>query len=95
MHEQLDLFDIRDREAETEALQAWKARMLPADWVAPYDCMAGTAGTVVQGWKCPACGKIEINGLILSINHGIDPDIPGREDFLERCTSMDLRKVAA
>lgn len=95
MSEQLDMFDTRDYDAEAEMKAAWKSRMIPAEWVAPYDCMAGPAGTVVQGWKCPACGKIEINGFVLSINHGIDPDIPGREDLLDHCISMDLRGVVA
>jgi len=91
MSEQLDLFDTRDHDAEAQALRAWKARMIPADWIAPYDCGYGPAGTVVRGWKCPACGTVEPSDFTLSINHGLDPERPGREDFLERCISMGLR----
>ncbi|WP_213573299.1 hypothetical protein [Rhodococcus sp. USK13] len=93
--EQLDLFDERDYDAEAAAKGAWRDRMVPADWVAPYDCGYGPAGTVVSGWRCPACGKVEPNGYILLINHGIDPHIPGDEGFLTECISMDLRAVRA
>lgn len=94
MSGQLDLFDTRDYNAEAEALQDWKARMIPAEWVAPWDCGYGPMGTVVHGgWKCPACGTIEPNSFLLNNNHGIDPERPGREAFLDRCTSMGLRRV--
>lgn len=90
---QLDMF--RDYDAEAAALSVWQAQIPRADWVAPWDCGYGPAGTVVQGWMCPACGKIEPNDYVLSINHGIDPYYPGCEGFLTECISMDLRKGRA
>ncbi|MGW5147583.1 hypothetical protein [Rhodococcus koreensis] len=89
--QQLDLFDARDYEAEDQARADWLARMEPADWVAPYDCGYGPAGTTVRGWRCPACGKVECNAYVLSINHGIDPYQPGDDGFLTECISMEYR----
>jgi hypothetical protein len=96
---QLDLFGGVEK-AEREATQrqrardAWRARFERADWVAPYDTAGGTPeGTAVPGWRCPdpECGEIEPNGFLLAINHGWDPDVPGREPYDGRCYAIKLR----
>jgi hypothetical protein len=92
MDTQLDLFG--EVEAAEEAVAAkltereeWTARFERADWIAPYDCGYGPAGTRVPGWRCPdpACGEVEPNDYTLSINHGFDPTTPGRAPWNGRC----------
>lgn len=94
---QLDLFGAVEateaaehQAAVTRQLErdSWRAQFERADWVAPWDCADGTPkGTVRSGWRCPdpACGQIELNAFLLSINHGFDPDIPGRQPWNGRC----------
>lgn len=57
---------------------AWAARFERAPWSRPYDTGHGPAGTVVDGWVCPACGKVEDNTCSLDREHGYDPDVPGQ-----------------
>jgi hypothetical protein len=47
----------------------------------PYDCGRGREGDRVQGIRCPTCGGVEHSPYLLSLNHGWDPDIPGRKPW--------------
>jgi hypothetical protein len=89
---QLDLFDEQQL-----ALLAWQAKFERADWIAPYDCHAARKGEAVRGWRCPdpECGQVEVNAYILSINHGFDPENPGRQRFDGRCARLALRRCHA
>lgn len=40
-------------------------------WTAPYDCGAGPAGTVVDGWRCWFCGEVEPGDYLLGNNHSL------------------------
>lgn len=98
MADQMSLF-ATDAEiaadATREANAEWTARFERAEWVAPYDCGLGPEGTVVNGWRCPACGEVEVNSYLLSINHGFDPEIRPvyiDENPFAMCTSMRLRR---
>lgn len=76
--QQLDLF----AEGTTDARVQWAARFERAPWVAPYDCSGGLRkGESVLGWMCPTCRRIEINSFTLNVNHGYDPQIPGRQPY--------------
>jgi hypothetical protein len=94
--EQLDLF--ADAGQPVSERERWAGRFQRAPWSRPYDTGYGPAGTVVQGWVCPACGKVEDNACSLSREHGYDPDAPGlfygsfRGDvaFGEACTRTRL-----
>lgn len=91
--QQLDLFAPEAPSASDR--EHWASKFERAPWVAPYDCGLGPAGTVVDGWVCPACQKLEVNEFVLSINHGYDPSIPGRMAgvigrFGETCTRLML-----
>lgn len=95
---QLDLFGETD--ARIDRTAEWQARFTPADWIAPYDCGYGPAGTVVRGWQCPdpECGQIEPNASLLGSNHGYDPTVPGHEPWNGRCarlTRLAIRTEAA
>lgn len=87
---QLDLF----AEQHVDEREQWGARFERTPWVAPYDCGLGPAGTVVAGWSCPACGKVEVNEFLLNLNHGYDPTTPGRipyaRGFGETCVRLEL-----
>lgn len=75
------------------AADAWRARFERADWIAPYDTAGGMLkGERKPGWRCPDpdCGEIEPNSFLLSINHGFDPDVPGRQPWNGRCTRLKL-----
>jgi hypothetical protein len=91
---QLDLFGkVEQADKHAQARADWAAHFERADWVAPYDTAGGTPkGTVLNGWRCPDpdCGQIEPNAFVLSINHGWDPDVPGREPFDGRCSKLRL-----
>jgi hypothetical protein len=105
---QLDLFgEVEEAERARElaaservnARAAWQARFERADWIAPYDTATGTPkGARVPGWRCPdpECGEIEPGptGFVLSINHGFDPDVPGREPYDGRCRKVRRRHAA-
>ena len=96
---QLDLF------GEVEALEhsaatrhseneAWAARFERADWVTPWPTSTGLpAGTVFHGYRCPdpECGEVEPTGFTLSINHGWDPELPGRKPWNARCQKVARR----
>ena len=42
-------------------------------WTAPWDCGEDTkAGDVLDAVRCLWCGQIEVNEVLLSINHGIE-----------------------
>lgn len=47
-------------------------------------------GESCSGWRCPdpACGKVEPNEYLLSINHGFDPSVPGRAPYGGRCRTL-------
>jgi hypothetical protein len=102
---QLDLFgEVEQAEREAagrgEARAAWEARFEHADWIAPYDTSGGTPkGGRVPGWRCPdpECGEIEPGptGFLLSLNHGFDPDVPGREPWHGRCYKVWSRLPAS
>jgi hypothetical protein len=95
---QLDLFgDVERAEAErdrkAEQRRAWYASFERADWIAPYDCQDGTkAGEAISGWRCPDpdCGEVEPSAFSLSINHGFDPTVPGRQTWDGRCIKLQL-----
>lgn len=78
-------------------LLAWQAKFERADWIAPYDCHAARKGEAVRGWRCPDpdCGQVEINAYLLSINHGFDPEHPGRQRFDGRCSRLELLRCQA
>ena len=99
---QLDLFGQIEA-AETEAARqlgaraaeraAWLARFERVEFIAAYDWQNGVkAGDVVLGWRCPdpACGEVESTSFTLSLNHGFDPDIPGRQPYGGGCTKLSL-----
>jgi hypothetical protein len=48
-----------------------------------------------SGTRCPdpACGEIEPNGYLLSINHGFDPEIPGHAPRDGRCSQFRSLQV--
>lgn len=95
MTAQLDLFgEVEAAESLAEQRRReraeWAARFERADWVAPYDTQGGTKkGQSCPGWRCPDpdCGEIEPNAFLLSINHGFDPGVPGRQAWNGLCTS--------
>ncbi|MFI8977107.1 hypothetical protein ACIGO9_29790 [Nocardia asteroides] len=81
-----------------QACAQWAARFARPDRVAPHDCADGRPrGSVVEGWRCPACGDVEPNALLLAINHGLDPEVPAAfsEHLFSRCTAMTLRAAHA
>lgn len=89
---ELDLFGTTAR-AEQE-LAVWAARFERPDWIAPWDTAGGMKkGERRPGWRCPdpACGRVEPNEFLLSINHGWDPSVPGHEPFSGRCHELGLR----
>jgi hypothetical protein len=78
---QLDLFGALEaaEEARARALVArseWSARFTRVTFESPYDTVGAREGDLVEGIVCPACGGVEWNGYLLSINHGYDPDRP-------------------
>lgn len=89
--QQLDLFATETPATEREA---WAARFDRAPWVAPWDTSGGMKkGESVLGWVCPSCGVLEVNGYVLNVNHGYDPQIPGRQPWQgwgTSCTRMTL-----
>lgn len=88
MTSQLQLFNEREQQ-----LLTWQARFERADWIAPEDCADGTPkGAVRSGWRCPdpECGEVEPSAFVLAINHGFDPDVPGRQRFDGRCAQRPL-----
>jgi hypothetical protein len=90
---QLDLFgEVEAEEAaavrKLEERAAWQARFERADWVAPWDTGSGMKkGESCSGWRCPdpACGEVEPNEYLLSINHGFDPSVPGHAPYNGNC----------
>lgn len=84
--QQLDLFgEVEAAAAAVERQKRertlWAEFFETAPWVAPYDCASGLReGQSTPGVTCPdpACREVTPNGFILSINHGFDPDVPGR-----------------
>lgn len=96
---QLDLFGVEqakldDAQARAVAQATWQQRFDRADWVAPYDCGLGPTGTVVHGWRCPACATVEPTAFTLSVNHGLDPECRPHhpnEALFSMCVSMRLR----
>lgn len=76
---------------------AWQAGFERTEWVAPYDCGLGPAGTVVLGWRCPdpECAQVEVNACLLSMNHGWDPDVPGHEPYDGHCHRLRLLAAQA
>lgn len=100
---QLDLFGEVEKaeQAARDRAQAradWQARFERADWVASYDTAGGMKkGSRTPGWRCPdpECGEIEPNSYHLSISHGWDPEVPGREPFDGRCQKLRLLRAQA
>jgi len=100
---QLDLFgevEAREREAAAKAAEkaaekaAWHAQFERASWVAPWDTAGGIKkGETVLGYRCPDpdCGQVEINAHILNLNHGFDPNLPGRAPYDGRCRRLRHR----
>ena len=79
---QLDLFGELEAAEEERARRLlarseWSARFTRVTFAAPYDTAGHREGDLVEGIVCPACGGVEWNGYLLSINHGYDPDLPG------------------
>jgi hypothetical protein len=71
-----------EQQAESDRIQAeraeYRARFERHDFPAPYDTADGRPkGTIIHGWVCPACGDVEWNEFLLSLNHGYDPGLPG------------------
>ena len=78
---QPDLFgELESAEAERARLllerDAWSARFTRVTFASPYDTAGHREGDLVEGIVCPACGAVEWNGYLLSINHGYDPSVP-------------------
>ncbi len=90
---QLDLFGqalaVEERERQILAAQAaWWARFDRVEWRPALPNIAPRLG-----YRCPdpACGKVEPAGFVLAINHGFDPDVPGREPHGGRCHRVARR----
>lgn len=67
---------------------AWSARFDRVEWVAPWPTATGRPkGSVFLGYRCPDpdCGEVEPTAFGLVINHGFDPDLPGRQGSSGRC----------
>jgi hypothetical protein len=85
MNDQMDLFADTDTKLRDErrAMRAeWDARFVRRWFTAAYDTQGAVkTGDKVHGWVCPACGEVEWSPLLLSINHGYDPERPGLTPF--------------
>ena len=72
-------------------LELWHQTVQPAVWTAPHDTAAGMkAGDTCMGWRCPVCGGVEWNASTLDLNHGWDPDRPGRKPVDGGCHRLRL-----
>jgi hypothetical protein len=94
---QLDLF-AEDEHAVLAAKRAeWSARFERVEIPSPWDCQFGgpKKGDPVLGWRCPSCLDVEMRTYALVVNHGYDPDVPGREPRYDnvrgRCYKTALR----
>lgn len=80
--DQPDLFGHWDAEQQRKAadaarLAAWSARFRRVPVTVAYESASGMKpGQILDGIVCPACGGIEFNDLLLSINHGWSPCNP-------------------
>lgn len=84
-----EAFDLFGQQA---ARDAWAATFERVEWVAPWDCGIGPAGTVILGWRCPDpdCRRVEPNAGLIQVNHGFDPDVPNRRPWGGRCARLTL-----
>ncbi|PSL08156.1 hypothetical protein CLV30_101123 [Haloactinopolyspora alba] len=90
---QLDLFgdvlaaEQRDQRILHEAA-AWRARFDRVEWSSPLPNI-----TPRLGYRCPDpdCRQVEPAAFVLAINHGFDPDTPGRQPHHGRCHRVTRR----
>jgi len=99
---QPDLFGEYDaaeqaRRRRRHATDGWRARFEHVTVTIAYESTGGDKpGDQLAGVVCPACGGIEFNDYLLSINHGWDPSdfeqarygLYGRPAF-ETCTKLE------
>jgi hypothetical protein len=84
-----------------QARADWEARFKRAEWVPSFTTDAGGQPARARlGWVCPACHTVEPSPFTLSLNHGYDPEIPGRggpygAGFGETCFKLHLQAAHA
>lgn len=72
-------------------VELWHQTVQPATWAAPHDTAGGMkAGDTCPGWRCPACGQVEPNAFLLTLNHGWGPDRPGVQPYDGGCDRLHL-----